>query len=337
MKLLIKNIITFFIYWLGPHRWPSLKPKAVILGYHRVIPKDHIDISIMQPGMYVYPETFEMHIKTLGKYFHFMSLNEWVDRTVKNESIPKRVCILTFDDGWVDNYEYAFPILKKYNVPATIYLVSQMLIKPAAFWPERLARILWNNGEGLAEQIIEHIDFAWIKELNVLRFYSGIVLSKEDIDNIITAAKRYSDEEINIKLDALESIAEPKGIRGDIVNLHQVKEMLNSRLIEIGAHTRLHKRMDKIQSDKEISNEIVMCKDELQEMLSVLPNSFCYPNGIVTDKALEKVKENYSSACTTEKGINNPNTSKHLLKRYLIHNDISDSPSKILSSVSGFF
>ena len=74
-----------------------------------------------------YPETstsdFEKQIFHLAKNYKIISLDKIVDR-IKNRRSLRRCVAITFDDGFRDNYEIAYPILKKYNVPATIFLTT---------------------------------------------------------------------------------------------------------------------------------------------------------------------------------------------------------------------
>ncbi len=127
LKKILKKNMQFLASMFGRHKWPLLKDQLLIIGYHRILPRSHPEYKKMQPGMRVEPEILEMHIQTLKKYFEIIDLNEWIERVKMGKPVPKKACALTFDDGWADNYEYAFPILKKENVPATIFLVSSMV------------------------------------------------------------------------------------------------------------------------------------------------------------------------------------------------------------------
>ena len=91
----------------------KLSGKLLILMYHRIINKRTSNIYL-QDGMYVDPDTFRMHIKYLIRNFTVVSL-DCISQIVHRKSTlvgNKPFCILTFDDGWKDFYENAFPILK---------------------------------------------------------------------------------------------------------------------------------------------------------------------------------------------------------------------------------
>ena len=91
-----------------------------ILMYHRVL-EPNIEI---EPGMYVKPKTFRRHLEVLTRRYRVLPLNELCKLIANHERIPRNTVSITFDDGWVDNYYFAFPLLREFQVPATIFLIT---------------------------------------------------------------------------------------------------------------------------------------------------------------------------------------------------------------------
>lgn len=157
IKQIAKRGIQIAAMQWGRHRKKHNHPQLIVIMYHRILPEDDIRCHTEEPGMIVSPETLELHLKTLSQYFSFISLSEWLKKKDANQPLPDMACAITFDDGWRDNYEYAYPILKRHNVPATIYLVANMVGTKNVFWPERIAQLLislpqqqndlWNSSE----------------------------------------------------------------------------------------------------------------------------------------------------------------------------------------------
>src|SRR5262249_36518048 len=88
--------------------------KVLILMYHRVLPEAELQKRYVQPGMYVLNHVFEEHVQFLQEQFQVLSFNELLDHWNKKEWDPRRLyCVITFDDGWLDNYLYAYPILRE--------------------------------------------------------------------------------------------------------------------------------------------------------------------------------------------------------------------------------
>jgi peptidoglycan/xylan/chitin deacetylase (PgdA/CDA1 family) len=95
-----------------------------ILMYHKVNP--HASSGGL--GLRVNPSDFdwEMHyLKTNG--YHTVDLGAVVDHFQKGKKLPAKPVVITFDDGYQDNYQYAYPILKKYHFTATIFLVANTI------------------------------------------------------------------------------------------------------------------------------------------------------------------------------------------------------------------
>lgn len=92
--------------------------------------------------MYVIRETFESHLKALQKNFKVISLSELQTYVNSAKCINKPLCILTFDDGRRDFYENAYPKLKRYGIPATVFLSTQFIDTDRIFWSDRFAYLL---------------------------------------------------------------------------------------------------------------------------------------------------------------------------------------------------
>jgi len=114
------GLVVFFFYFSYRYAWwkPATSYRYPrILMYHMI--KEHTRGKFK--GLRVAPEMFEKQIKYLvDNGWHFLTMRELID--TKN-MLPEKSIVITFDDGYEDNYIHAFPILKKYNVKATIYLV----------------------------------------------------------------------------------------------------------------------------------------------------------------------------------------------------------------------
>jgi len=116
LKNLIKNCVYFFINFL------PYQEGAVILMYHSVA-----DNNVF---FTVKPEIFETQMKYLkNNNYNVIKLSDLIDILKYNNKIPKKIVVLTFDDGYNDNYTNVFPILKKYNFPATIFLITGLIGK----------------------------------------------------------------------------------------------------------------------------------------------------------------------------------------------------------------
>jgi len=330
IKNIIKPIIKFPLELMasryGNHRRHDDESRLWIMMYHRILPQNDPRYLAEEPGMIVEPDTFQMHLKILKSEFTMISLSEWVKRKKHNQSLPLKACAVTFDDGWLDNYEYAFPILQQEQVPASLFTVSDMIGTNQTFWPNRIQSLLEQPKEKLEK-------ISWLSELT-----TGAGVNKELAASVIYSLKHHSDtvliELIDMAESALKILPNATPV---LVNLEQLREMSNSGLIEVGSHTCQHIRLVEGLDDEVYHNEIFNSKKKLEEILDKPVNLFCYPNGDYCKRAITEVTKYYDAAVTTHKGINKVQSS-HLynLSRFGVHQDISSNKRTLLSNLSNW-
>ena len=112
MKKALKEIISKFIFIAKIIYLLNCKNKITIFMFHKINNNDKSCLTIV-------PEIFEEIVVYLRNRYDLISLDHAVKRIEKRVDV--KGCVLTFDDGYRDNYDYAYPILKKHRVPATFY------------------------------------------------------------------------------------------------------------------------------------------------------------------------------------------------------------------------
>ena len=149
MKTFLKTLLAGFLFYSGLlHLYLFLRDnlfgseKVRILLYHRVLDLQREKNPYSLPGIIVSVKMFDEQMKYLSENYNVISLEHLVDSLKNNLPFPKKGVVITFDDGWKDNYSSAFPILKKYNLAATIFLTSGYIGTNKTFWPEQVISIL---------------------------------------------------------------------------------------------------------------------------------------------------------------------------------------------------
>lgn len=127
--LILSGTLALFLYDLlpvfsqgdsTPQKFLNITKGIPVLMYHKVSP----DSFRNGPGLRVTPYEFERQVKYLKESgYTAISLDEVINHREKGISLPNRPVVITFDDGYEDNYTYAFPVLKKYGYTATIFIV----------------------------------------------------------------------------------------------------------------------------------------------------------------------------------------------------------------------
>lgn len=119
-----------------------LRSTAVVVAFHRV--QDRHDGE----GLTVDVATFERHCQYFVRHFHVVSLPTLIDRLEEGARLDRELAI-TFDDGYLDNYENAAPVLEKLGLPATFFVVSQWIGTDVVPWWDQMVgrRHAWMNWE----------------------------------------------------------------------------------------------------------------------------------------------------------------------------------------------
>lgn len=312
-------------------------PSLAILTYHRILPTQSPHRATEQPGMIATPEALDMHIRILKQLgAEFVSLDTWLEAQRQHKTLPRLAVAVTFDDGWQDNYQYAFPVLKKHNVPATIFLVSQRINTPWQFWPEQVLDLLINHPHHL-----DHEALQWLRpylggrpaDTNNSTPYTIL-----QADSVINHLKELDDHTIERKLEQSRAMLpalnapNPNVIR-PLLNKQELDAMLTSGLITFGAHTRHHYRLNHLADPSDLENEIAGSHRDLQEFGLQPVNIFCYPNGNITGKGEQLVQQHFTAACTTARGWNKAPSNPFGLRRFNLHDGNGSTPLSFLAAL----
>lgn len=326
---MIKPAVMAGADYFGAHRRKSSEPRLWVLMYHRILPLDDPRFALEEPGMIVQPDTFDMHLEEVQKHFDVVSLGEWVHANQNGEPVPKKACAITFDDGWLDNYEYALPVLKAHGLPATLFVVAEKMGTDFQFWPNIVAGLLHG---GAGAELARHPVF---REAISSQSREG---NREAIAVTIQRLKVHTDDTIFQALADLNwRTLLDKPLAPALMNWQQVKEMQDSGRVEIGSHTCSHRRLNGDVAQDALHHEIVHSKALLEEQTGRPVDLFCFPNGDYTAPALDLVQRHYLAAVTTRSGINRGETlQSHELTRLGMHDDISNSRRRFNARLSGW-
>ena len=293
---------------------PGLKNSNIIFMYHRVVknmPKEMHD-----PSLFVSADTFEMHIKEAAKLFDIIPLENMFRITKKN----RRQCAITFDDGWIDNYEIAFPILKKYKVPATIFLPVSFINSKRCFWFENLYDIaklsVAKNVEQLFIQYFHEATPSW----------NPPILNSQTLSDL-TSVLKYLQANILDELieKAYINLNITPSNKKMIMDWEQISEM-GQYGITFGSHGLNHRILQTLDSEQKRREIFKSCKILEKKAIPMVP-FYSYPNGRWDKESVAFVSEaGCQGAVTTHLGYNNFQTHPFLLNRVSMHEDMSHTP-----------
>lgn len=261
---------------------------------------------------------FREHLKYLTKRYSIIPLSEVVDYLKKNKSLPDNVAALTIDDGYVDAYEIAFPVLKEYGVPATIFVVTDFLDKKDWVWTDKMRYVMSRIGE---------------KEINLQVGDKRLLMNLNGSDSRFKSAarindilKRMNEDDKNKNLNQIASSFEieiPDLPTKEFapVSWQHAREM-DKNNVAVESHTVTHPILTNVD-DAQLQTELTESRVRLKAELERDANIFCYPNGNYDARVRGAVEQaGYASAVTTVEGFNEKGVDPFSLKRFSAEFDI---------------
>ena len=287
---------------------------CIVLMYHRVV--EQLPLEPYDRDLCVTRGTFDMHIDLLRQLFTVVPIEQ-----IARSRPGGRICAITFDDGWLDNYQVAYPILKKYQVPATIFLPAAIIGTAEWFWFEAMwdlacKSVTHQRQDRLVSYFQGHTP-SWREESltssSVLRLIGCLKLENATtLERLVQDAYKVLD------------ITPPKD--RILFNWQEAAEM-GKNGITFGSHGLNHRILPTLNY-QEKAEEINCSFSVLQEHDIPIARVFCYPNGDWDDDCLEILSDSdYLGAVTTQAGRIGLATGSFLLNRIGIHEDVSSSPS----------
>ncbi len=297
--------------WARNSRWRD--QRLLILCYHGIsIEEEHR----WRPATYIHPTLFSQRLELLSRGgYKVLPLGDAVERLYRGD-LPARSAVITFDDGTYDFLEHAFPVLKKYGFPATVYQTTYYcdydrpvfhLISSYMLWKRR-GEVL-NGGErfGLAPRL----------DLRTEASRQAILdqLVKHAEDQKLTEQKK---NELAEELAVAIGIDYAELVRKRVLQLlrpHEIAELAKEG-VDFQLHTHRHRTP---MSEAPFRREIRDNRYSLQSMLSAQSTRhFCYPSGVYEPEFLPWLAaEDVISATTCDPGIASRTSNPLLLPRFV--------------------
>lgn len=264
--------------------------RVAILAYHRV------GDATKYPWCFspISTQDFQNQLRYLCQKYDIVPLDKLTQCVQDKKPFPQKAVVITFDDGYKDNYLNAYPLLKRYNVPATIFLTTGHIDTGNLFWWDKVGYVIQNTA-------LERF------QLGELGTYP--LRSTDDrlraISSVRKRLKKLPEREKNLlikKLVSMLGIDIPPNLGKELIlTWNEVREMSDNG-IAFGAHTVTHVILTKLPVEQ-AKKEIIESKRHIEERLNRAVTTFAYPNGEPTDfnsdiKAILK-ESGFACAVTT--------------------------------------
>jgi len=241
-----------------------------ILNFHRVA--DDKPYPWMPLGSISLGE-FENRISYICSKYKLLTLQELADRILMGEPLLQDSMVLTFDDGYKDMYSNAYPILRKYGAPATVFLTTGHIGTGELFWWDKIGYVIYNSR-------LDRI------QLNGVSHSLGTIEEKsKTLDILLAEADTGSEDQKKMLINNLATaggVKIPDGLGEELtLSWSEIRTMSNDG-IDFGAHTVTHPILTRV-SLEQAKSEIFQSKVEIENRLNKQVTTFAYPRGMAGD------------------------------------------------------
>ena len=347
IKRYIKLLLTSVLYYGGVlalanyiKRMITQNGDCAVLMYHRVVDNPETEHDHTELGLFVSTDTFEKQIAYLSRKYNVIPLGQLVDALIERKTLPRRSIAITFDDGWRDNFTHAYPILKRYKTPATIFLTTDFIGAGKVMWFQQVGLVL--GSEMLtAEQVIEIVRSETEKGLAcVPKWLSDKNRAIEIVSDLSLFLQELKLIDFSITESIIDRMKTEAGLSSDdwkdkrwIMNWTDACKM-NPEIIQYGSHGESHRIMTGL-SEEALTRELTQSRTIMEKQLSRPIEILAYPNGDYNDSVIQQVKAAGYIAAFATIGMGEKQTNPNLLavRRIGVGENMSTSPSGRFSKV----
>lgn len=247
-------------------------------------------------------DIFEEQIRYLSERYQVVPLRSLVSQLRERRPLSRAMVAITVDDGYGDFVEYAYPVLQKYRVPATVYLVAGFVAREVWLWFDAIHYLA-----SKAPSRRYTLDIGVFKgELALDSAESRNALWDKVADACLPLAPAARAEALRKLATQLDTHLPPEPTHDYSAMTWEQARDLDPELVEIGAHTYSHPILSYCARDEQ-HREIQSGRQRIEAELQRPVTSFCYPNGQMNDFNTDSVellqKLEFSSAVVAHGGM----------------------------------
>jgi peptidoglycan/xylan/chitin deacetylase (PgdA/CDA1 family) len=265
---------------------------------------------------------FEKLVIALKKNYEIIPLKQLFENFRAKTVSKKRTIALTFDDGYINNFTVALPILKKHNVPATFYLITESLEnKDFYVWPDVIDLVQKHTKEDIV------ISAGTFKYPGFYCAELGLSLTDLMKQSGVDREKHLTEIKQKYPVYITEAAKEPELIK--LVHKTELTHYANEPLIEYGSHTHMHYNLEFLPS-AECLNEVALSKKIIEEITKKPVISLAFPDGSYNaDTISNSKKAGYENVVAVTYKLNENNKDPFILSRFTVSNSTTSESNLI--------
>ncbi len=282
------------------------QPGLVVLTYHRIA--DTRTDLFYDPVISASPESLYDQVKWLSNRVRLLTLNEVIAQVESGTPWKEPVAILTFDDGYADNFYRAVPILRECNAPATFFIPTAFIDAPCVPWWDHVA------------YVIKRTQVLWFTlEQNQNSSQTPLTIDLRTVSRtaaITTIIRAFLDNKIADECRFLTQLGERAEVDVDCKQLgrelfmtwDQIQRLADSKTgLSIGSHAHSHRNLASLDHDaqrRELTDSKQILENRLGRPVKALAYPFGWPGTYTASTKVLAAQAGYTIAFSSQEGVN---------------------------------
>jgi len=290
--------------------------RVLILSYHRVVGSVELEAKRGLPTLNIGQDTFRKHLEVLSETHRIARLDEALEVLAGKRSAQDDLAVLTFDDGYRDVYEHAFPVLRDFKAPAVVYVPSGFIGTQNRLAHDRL----WAALKAMEKRSLGPMSLGVGGEFEalLLQAFEGEPIANKALERLIAENPTPVLYRLSDALEERLGLDRAEAPRGQFPMTWEMLREMAAHGVETGGHTADHTVLTNQPLD-EARREIAQCKSTLEKGVGRPVRHFAYCNGWYSAGVAQALRaEGFVSAVTTEDLPNQPGVDPYALKRKVL-------------------
>ena len=261
--------------------------------YHRIQPHHAWRVDLAPDLISATPELFERHLRYLARYCSPVSADEVLAAIAGEHRLPRRAVLVTFDDGYRDFREYAWPLLKQFRIPCVLFVSTAYSTDPTRlFWWDALWQLVSRTHEPALlcrPGTVAVIPLTTTDQR--LRAYRSV---SEWLKGRSPASRQALISQFSVQLHVRPALLDGPAV----LTWTELRDLARDGVV-VAPHGRLHELLDQVASST-LCSEVSGSRDDVARQIGHCPPLFAYPNGNFNARVVGAVADaGFDAAFTT--------------------------------------
>jgi peptidoglycan/xylan/chitin deacetylase (PgdA/CDA1 family) len=298
-----------------------------ILLYHRIQPRDGARPDLAPDLVSATPELFDRQLRYLARYCSPVGADEVMAAIAGKHRLPRRAVLVTFDDGYRDFAQCAWPLLKKHRIPCVLFAVTAFSNQPTrVFWWDAVWQLL-----SVTRNTTLSYGASNVLPLTTFRQRRRAYL---DVSELLKACSQSTRQELMVQLGEQLRVQPALQHGPSVLAWNELRQLAQDGVI-VAPHSQCHELLDQVEPGA-LRSEVSGSRDDVVREIGQCPPLFAYPNGNFDARVIRALTDaGFAAALTTIGGRNElPTRQPFMLRREQARGSLSRLAVKLSPQVA---